>query len=46
MKDESIHKYQAMGDRVHERQHFSHQSHDVDLLAAVLSPDTFSVLSG
>lgn len=31
---------------IHELQNFSHQAHDMDFLVAVLSPNTFSVLSG
>lgn len=39
-------RYQSIDDHMHELQHFSHQSHDMDFLASVHSPNTFSVLSG
>lgn len=35
-----------MGDCVHELQLFSHQSNDVNFLAALHSPSTFSMPSG
>lgn len=35
-----------MGDHVHELQHFSHHFDDMNFLAALLSPNTYPILSG